>query len=104
MFENERGFEPYGSNNIQKANTNSLVTPPIENPSHSIGSTGRSQKRPTEMGNVDEGVARSESATSAIDPTALDKALREFEEHGRRRDMTPGSSPSRKRQRIYGDR
>jgi len=39
-----------------------------------------------------------------IDPSALSKALEQFEQAGRQREHTPGASPSRKRQRIYGDR
>ncbi|KAK5130637.1 substrate-specific activator of APC-dependent proteolysis, partial [Cryomyces antarcticus] len=39
-----------------------------------------------------------------VDPDQLNKALERFEQAGRQREHTPGSSPSRKRQRIYGDR
>ena len=39
-----------------------------------------------------------------MDPTALSKALKNMEDAGRVRDGTPGASPSRKRQRVYGDR
>ena len=39
-----------------------------------------------------------------VDPGALSKALRQFEDAGKRREQTPTASPSRKRQRIYGDR
>ncbi|MCJ1308842.1 substrate-specific activator of APC-dependent proteolysis [Agyrium rufum] len=42
--------------------------------------------------------------SETIDPEALGKALRDFEEAGRARERTPGASPSRKRQRVYGDR
>ncbi|KAF2141940.1 uncharacterized protein K452DRAFT_308360 [Aplosporella prunicola CBS 121167] len=42
--------------------------------------------------------------SEAIDPTALSKALEKFEHTGRQREPTPGLSPSRKRQRVYGDR
>jgi hypothetical protein len=42
---------------------------------------------------------------AAVDPNALSKALmREFGDSGRSSDITPGGSPSRKRQRIYADR
>ncbi|GAD99502.1 hypothetical protein ATEG_01641 [Paecilomyces variotii No. 5] len=44
------------------------------------------------------------AAPEAVDADALTKALREYEEAGRRRERTPGTSPSRKRQRVYGDR
>ncbi|KAF1815458.1 WD40 repeat-like protein [Eremomyces bilateralis CBS 781.70] len=39
-----------------------------------------------------------------VDPNALSKALEQFENASRPRDHTPGASPSRKRQRVYGDR
>jgi cell division cycle 20-like protein 1 (cofactor of APC complex) len=45
------------------------------------------------------------SVSDPIDPNVLSKALlKEFEDAGRHRDITPGGSPSRKRQRVYGDR
>ncbi|KAI9370722.1 WD40-repeat-containing domain protein [Aspergillus egyptiacus] len=44
------------------------------------------------------------NTSEPIDPNALTKALREFEDAGRARERTPGTSPSRKRQRVYGDR
>jgi hypothetical protein len=47
---------------------------------------------------------RPRSSTPAqLDAGALTKALL-FGEEGRSRDVTPGGSPSRKRQRVYGDR
>lgn len=39
-----------------------------------------------------------------VDATALSRALEQFEQAGRQRERTPGASPSRKRQRVYGDR
>lgn len=39
-----------------------------------------------------------------IDPSALSRALEQFEQAGRVRERTPTASPSRKRPRIYGDR
>lgn len=39
-----------------------------------------------------------------MDPAALSKALKDMEDEGRIRERTPGASPSRKRQRVYGDR
>ncbi|KAI9657575.1 MAG: substrate-specific activator of APC-dependent proteolysis [Trizodia sp. TS-e1964] len=45
-----------------------------------------------------------DKALDYIDPDALSKALKEFEQAGRDRERTPGGSPSRKRQRVYGDR
>lgn len=39
-----------------------------------------------------------------MDPDALTKALKDMEDAGRQRERTPGMSPCRKRQRVYGDR
>ena len=38
-----------------------------------------------------------------VDPLSLSKAL-QLEAAGRHREHTPGDSPKRKRQRVYGDR
>jgi cell division cycle 20-like protein 1 (cofactor of APC complex) len=44
------------------------------------------------------------SESQPVDPDTLAKALKEYDDAGRRRERTPGTSPSRKRQRVYGDR
>ena len=44
------------------------------------------------------------AGSEPVDANALSKALKDFEDARRTRDRTPGASPSRKRQRIYGDR
>ncbi|KAL1306436.1 hypothetical protein AAFC00_005135 [Neodothiora populina] len=44
-----------------------------------------------------------DEASEAVDATALSKAL-QLEQEGRNREHTPGESPKRKRQRVYGDR
>ncbi len=45
---------------------------------------------------------------SSVDPNALSRALNDLNEvkeaGARPRQRTPGGSPSRKRQRVYGDR
>ncbi|KAI9771836.1 MAG: substrate-specific activator of APC-dependent proteolysis [Geoglossum simile] len=52
-----------------------------------------------------DGIDRRKLSTGeVVDPDALSRALREFERAGRQRERTPGGSPSRKRQRVYGDR
>jgi cell division cycle 20-like protein 1, cofactor of APC complex len=48
--------------------------------------------------------SKERAGSEPIDPSALSKALKDFEEAGNMRERTPGGSPSRKRQRIYGDR
>jgi cell division cycle 20-like protein 1, cofactor of APC complex len=52
----------------------------------------------------EEGVSAMQRATEAMEADALNRRLREIENAGRQRDRTPGRSPSRKRQRVYGDR
>lgn len=44
------------------------------------------------------------AGSEPINASALTKALKEFEDSGSARERTPGASPSRKRQRVYGDR
>ena len=50
------------------------------------------------------------TASEPVDAEALARALKDYDEAGRRRERTPGASPQRKRQRInpsekvYGDR
>jgi cell division cycle 20-like protein 1, cofactor of APC complex len=73
------------------------MTPPAATEKRRIGRSA----------NLDSGARseRSKTMEAAVDPNALSRALmNEFEETGRTRDITPGGSPSRKRQRIYGDR
>jgi hypothetical protein len=48
--------------------------------------------------------SHSRNNSEAVDPVALASALKDYDEAGRRRERTPGTSPSRKRQRVYGDR
>ncbi|KAF7594485.1 substrate-specific activator of APC-dependent proteolysis [Aspergillus hancockii] len=47
---------------------------------------------------------KNRNGSEPIDPDALAKALKEYEDAGRPNERTPGTSPSRKRQRVYGDR
>lgn len=44
------------------------------------------------------------AGSEPINANALSKALRDFEDSGSARERTPAASPSRKRQRVYGDR
>ena len=46
----------------------------------------------------------SRAGSEPVDPNALTKALRRVDETSRSRERTPVASPSRKRQRVYGDR
>ena len=49
-------------------------------------------------------IGREREGSEAVDADALSKALLNFEDAGRAREKIASSSPSRKRQRIYGDR
>lgn len=54
---------------------------------------------------IDIKAAESHSPNIALDPNALSKALlKEYEGVKSNYNITPGASPSRKRQRVYGDR
>ncbi|KAK4995709.1 substrate-specific activator of APC-dependent proteolysis [Elasticomyces elasticus] len=61
-------------------------------------------KRPLSNGSAPNSKTRERSVSEQVDANALSKALHHIEEAGRQRENTPGASPSRKRQRIYGDR
>lgn len=74
-----------------------LVSPPGSK-TPPVSASKRPSLRPDPSS--DKNQKRSES----INADALSKALKEFEEVGRQRERTPGTSPSRKRQRVYGDR
>lgn len=53
---------------------------------------------------LDSTKLRHRPGSESLNPDALARALKDFEEAGRPRERTPGTSPSRKRQRVYGDR
>ena len=59
-------------------------------------------KRAHAVGHNVNGAER--AGSESIDANALTQALKDFEDARRTRDSTPTASPSRKRQRIYGDR
>ena len=88
---------PIISGTIDDSRSPALVSPPdIKTPPSFTG------KRNDLKGSLAQGKDR--AGSEPIDPSALSKALKEFEEAGNIRERTPGGSPSRKRQRIYGDR
>lgn len=83
-------------------------TPQLNSSSHERApSATREKRRLPANANADSGrdsgIGR--GIDTAMHASALNKALRDFEEPTRPRDVTPGGSPSRKRQRtIKGDR
>lgn len=81
-----------------------VATPPRSVTPPPVTERRRSDKRAYD-GQVRGERAGEASGVDSIDPNALGKALlKEFEDAGRRRDTGSGGSPSRKRQRVYGDR
>jgi len=84
-------------------------TPPVSTPPRSatpplLPENRRLDNNPNEHTGLRNDRASSSSTANLIDPNALKNALKEYEDAGRHRDVTPGGSPSRKRQRVYGDR
>jgi cell division cycle 20-like protein 1 (cofactor of APC complex) len=49
-------------------------------------------------------IADDDGNSEPVDASVLSRALEAFEQAGKVRQRTPTSSPSRKRQRVYGDR
>ncbi len=47
---------------------------------------------------------RTREGSEAVDPEALSRALKEYEDASVAREKTPSGSPSRKRPRLYADR
>lgn len=96
------------SHSTVKMTTRYENIPPVATPPRSATPPPLGEKRRPERKAVVENSTRRVSGgavADAIDPNVLSKALlREFEDAGRTRDVTPGGSPSRKRQRVYGDR
>lgn len=79
---------------------NDVHTPTLISPPDSKTPPTISNKRHSDaLGN-----AGRDGSSEPVDPHALSKALEKFEQAGRQREHTPGGSPSRKRQRMYGDR
>lgn len=74
--------------------TPTLISPPESK----TPPTARNKRNITAPGAIGNG-----KSAEALDASALSKALESFQA-GRQRDPTPGLSPSRKRQRVYGDR
>jgi len=87
---------------VELADAASSKTPPHAHASLNSIEKRKSDRKP-ENGTSNRG---DRGKVTQLDPNVLSKALqKEFEEAGKQhRDITPGGSPSRKRQRIYGDR
>jgi cell division cycle 20-like protein 1 (cofactor of APC complex) len=88
----------------ESLNTPLVATPPRSTTPPHVGEKRKSDKKTLEGNGSRQDRSSAVMGAEAIDPSALNKALRDFEDAGRHRDVTPGGSPSRKRQRVYGDR
>jgi hypothetical protein len=82
----------------QISHVSSIVSPPGSKTPPSMP-TKRTMYFPDNSGNRQQ-----QEAVDPVDPSALAKALKDYETAGTRRERTPVSSPCRKRQRVYGDR
>lgn len=80
---------------MENSHTPTLISPDVNTP------TAATKRNPIN-GHITNGTER--AGSEPMDPTALSKALKDMEDAGRVRERTPGASPSRKRQRVYGDR
>ena len=80
---------------MENSRTPTLISPDTNTPS------AATKRNPTNS-HIINGAER--AGSEPVDPTALSKALKDMEDMGRARERTPGASPSRKRQRVYGDR
>lgn len=76
----------------ERTRTPILISPPI------------TKTPPTENALRNGDTKRQDRSSEPVEPQALSKALYDLEHGPRQREHTPGASPSRKRQRVYGDR
>lgn len=85
---------------------NPLITHPINTPPRAASPPMAIEKRRLEFKAAETGLRndRESSMPRSLDANALNKALLGVDDGRRHRDITPGGSPSRKRQRVWGDR
>jgi len=87
---------------MENSHTPNLVSPPeTKTPPTGMSNTALNKHNQLNGGRTN-GTER--AGSEPIDPAALSKALKDMDDTGRVRERTPGASPSRKRQRVYGDR
>lgn len=97
----EPGVEKATSNSKNRQiNAASIVSPPGSKTPPSMPA----KKTIFYADNLGNRPAQEGSGSEPVDASALAKALKDYDEAGRRRERTPGASPCRKRQRVYGDR
>lgn len=84
--------------------THDVRTPTLISPPDSKTPPTVSAPRQHDAITVANANAARATSSEPVDPQALSRALERYESTSRHREHTPGASPSRKRQRIYGDR
>lgn len=88
--------------NTNQPSVEDVHTPKLPSPPGTKTPPTVSGKRIGSARNISDLVPQ-RTGSEPIDALALSKAL-QFEQAGRQRERTPGESPKRKRQRVYGDR
>lgn len=108
MDDNNLGSEPVAGRTALRSNARSsegnVNAANIVSPPGSRTPPSRPSKQTLLFSEPSSNRQRSRTGSEPVDADALTLALKEYEEAGRRRERTPGTSPSRKRQRVYGDR
>jgi cell division cycle 20-like protein 1 (cofactor of APC complex) len=107
----DKMFSPK-STHITITSPTASPAPPATTPPRSGTPLQTAEKRKSDRTSNEENLARrgsdvvrrSSLAGNGVDAEQLQKVLREFDDAGKARDTTPGGSPARKRQRVYGDR
>lgn len=93
------------STNVTITSSAAPLSPSVGTPPRSRSPMAAAEKRKSDRASNMENVARRSSiASNGIDADQLQKVLRDFDNAGKARDITPAGSPARKRQRVYGDR
>lgn len=87
---------PSNPSNYESARSEQQSTPTLISPPHT-------KTPPTDSTTHASDARRISKSIEPVDSAALNKALQSLE-GARQREHTPGASPSRKRQRVYGDR
>lgn len=89
---------------IEAHNTSTLAHAMDDKHTPTLASPPDSRTPPTVSGRRIKTNGSERAGSEPINAGALSKALRDYEDSGSARERTPGASPSRKRQRVYGDR
>ncbi|KAK0515889.1 hypothetical protein JMJ35_001923 [Cladonia borealis] len=98
----ETTIESHITSSVTSKTVETSHTPNFISPSDTETPPIAMSKRNLVKGHTTDGIER--AGSEPVDPAALSKALKGMEDAARVRERTPNASPSRKRQRVYGDR